>query len=73
MKKLTKFERSQRAHKRLNKLYMSRGNTDKNRALGNYHAHCIELQNMDGKVLPKQQRKKLFQYWCREEGYNFHK
>ena len=70
MAKMTKLQRSQKAHVRLNKLYANLGNTAKNRALGNYHAECIERQNRSRRVLSKQERRKLFAWWCKDEGYN---
>lgn len=69
MARISKFQRSQKAHARLNKLYLNRGNTDKNRALGNYHAECIDRQSRSKKVLSKQERRKMFKWWCNYEGY----
>ena len=70
MSKMSKFQRSQKAHVRLMKLHHSRANTEKNRALGNYHAHCIDRQNESKRILSKQERRKMFKWWCNHEGYN---
>ena len=39
-----RFNASQKAHYNLMSRYHSKGNTDKNRAYGNYHADCIDHQ-----------------------------
>ncbi len=62
-----KFYRSQAAHKRLNKLWRDKGNTDKNRAIGNYHADCMNVQQNLGRVLKKPERKKLFAWWWKSD------
>ena len=62
-----KFYRSQKAHKRLNQAWHSKGNTDKNRAYGNYHGDCLTVQNNLGRVLTKPERKKLFAWWWKSD------
>lgn len=69
MARITLFERSNRAHIRLNRKYISAANTARNRAYGNYHAECLEIQRRTGKIIPKAERKKMFTNWCRYEGY----
>lgn len=69
MARFTKLERSNKAHLRLNKKYLSRENTAKNRAYGNYHAYCLEVQNRTGRIIPKAKRAKMFEEMCRIDGY----
>ena len=69
MKKSTKLERSLRAHYRLNGFYLDRGESDKNRVYANYHAECFNRQKQNNKVLSKQERQKIFKWWCKAEGY----
>ena len=69
MAKMTKLQRSNNAHLRLNRKYHSRDNTAKNRAFGNYHAYCVDEQRKLGRVLTKVERKKLFADSCRLDGY----
>lgn len=58
-----KFNRSQEAHAKLNREWQSKGNTDKNRAYGNYHADCLDQQRAKGRILTKSERKKMFAWW----------
>ena len=69
-RKNVKFQMSIRAHERLNNRYLRRGNTAENRAFGNYHAHCIELQRESGSILSRKKRTELFDWWCKYEGYS---
>ena len=62
-----KFERSQAAHRRLNKSWHEKGNTDKNRAYGNYHADCYNQQRDKGRLLTKNEKKKLFSWWWQSD------
>ena len=63
MAKLTKLQRSQRAHSLLMNDWHKKSNTGKNRAYGNYHADCIDNQKRLGRCLTKPERKKLFSWW----------
>ena len=69
MARISKFERSNRAHIRLNRKYISKDNTARNRAYGNYHAECVEIQRRTGRIIPKAERAKIFKESCRYEGY----
>ena len=71
MKKNKKFYRSQKAHERLNRKWHSQGKTDKNRALGNYHGDCLNVQNNLGRVLTKSERKKIFSWWWKNDVEKF--
>lgn len=62
-----RFNASQKAHYNLMSRYHSKGNTDKNRAYGNYHADCVDHQEKQGRVLSKPERKKLFSWWWNYE------
>ena len=59
----SKFERSQQSHDRLMRSWHGKGNTDKNRAIGNYHSDCIDIQKEKGRILTKQEKRKLFSWW----------
>ena len=65
--KNSRFARSQAAHKRLCNTYSSKGSSDKNRALGNYHAEVYDRQRSAGKVLSRTERKKIFSWWWNYE------
>ena len=65
----TKLQRSQNAHRRLNRKYLNSGNTAKNRTYCNYHAYVMEIQHNKGKILPKAERSKIFKEICRSEDY----
>lgn len=67
MAKLTKFQRSQKAHSRLCDFYFNKGNTDKNRALGNYHSDIYDRQFRTNKIVSKKERKKIFSWWWNYE------
>ena len=71
MAKMSRVERSNRAHKRLNGKYLFKGNSAKNRAYGNYHAECLEIQRRTGSIIPKAERKKIFYQACAYEGYKY--
>ena len=68
-RKMSKFKRSQKAHTRLNSFYMRQGNSDKNRALGNNHAEVLQKQREKNRILSKEERSRLFEWWCKYEGY----
>ena len=70
MAKNNKFECSQKAHYDLMSSWRQKGNTDKNRAYGNYHADCLNNQKKLGRVLSKPERKKLFSWWWNDEVLN---
>ena len=65
-----KFDMSQKAHAILRRKWMSKGNTDKSRAYGNYHADCYNQQNRQNRILSKAERKKLFKYWWSDDVEN---
>lgn len=65
--KITRFQRSQNAHADLNRKWRQKGNTAKNRAYRNYHADCYDEQKRLGRVLTRNERKKLFAYWWESE------
>ena len=44
-----------------------KGNSNKNRAYGNYHADCIDQQNSRNRILTKTERNKLFSWWWNYE------
>ena len=69
MSKFTKLQRSQKAHRRLNRKYLNSDNTAKNRTYCNYHAYVHEIQQKRGKILPKAERSKIFKETCRYENY----
>ena len=69
MARMSRFERSNRAHIRLNRKYIFRDNTARNRAYGNYHAECVEIQRRTGRIISKAERAKIFKESCRHEGY----
>ena len=69
MAKMSKFKRSQNAHLRLNATYLRKDNTAKNRAFGNYHIDCYERQKRAKRLLSRAERRKLFLWWCKYEGY----
>lgn len=59
--------RSQKAHMELNRRWHAKGNTDENRTYGNYHADCYDKQECLGRVLTRNERKKLFSWWWNYE------
>lgn len=61
--KLTKFERSQEAHLRLNYKAQIEG---RGRLYGNYHADVYDQQKKEGRIIPRSERKKIFDYWFKE-------
>ena len=63
MKKTTKFQRSQKAHLALRNKYFSAGTSPKNLCYGNYHSECYDHQRERGKMLTKQEKRSLFQWW----------
>ena len=66
--KLSKLERSQRAHERLNRKYnFDLPSSARNRAYGNYHANVMDRQRAAGKVLPKSERESIFRWWWNYE------
>lgn len=61
------YKRSLSAHRRLRDKYFRMGNSDKNRALGNYHSDCVGIQSDKKRILSKSERKRLFSYWWESE------
>lgn len=67
MSKETFFNRSQEAHKKLAEHYSFAEKETfkqrKNRVLLRYHTSCFELQRDSGRVLSKQEKKDIFDFW----------
>ena len=63
MAKPTKLQRSQKAHLALRDKYFNASTTPKNLCYGNYHSDCLEYQSKLGKMLTKQEKRSLFQWW----------
>lgn len=61
--KPTKLQRSQKAHLALRDKYFNASTTPKNLCYGNYHSDCLEYQSKHGKMLTKQEKRSLFQWW----------
>ena len=71
--KNSKFFKSQKAHIRLMNSYFSKGNTDKNRALGNYNPDVADRQAKTGKIIHKKERRKIFAWWLNYETKHLNK
>lgn len=67
MAKLTAFLKSQKAHLVLRDKYLNAGTTPKNLCYGNYHSDCFERQRNCGKLLTKQEKRSIFQFWQKYE------
>ena len=63
MSKLTKFEKSQRAHNKLHWKHINNSiGNPKAEVKANYHLDVVTLQRKAGKILPLKERKLLYKY-----------
>lgn len=61
---------SQRAHERLRDKYRNTQDSPHNTVHWYYHENCLSAQRKSKQVLPTSERKKIFAFWCKHEGYN---
>ena len=63
--KLSRFERSQRAHERLANFHEGRGDSGLSRRLHSYHVEVYHKQNRRGSILSKKERKEIYNGWLK--------
>ena len=64
-KRLSRFEKSQRAHERLVNFHEKRWNSDLSRRLHSYHVEVYNTQNRRGTILSRKERKKIYSGWVK--------